>query len=47
MRQVSISEFKAKCHALLERVCSTGKPITVTRFVSPANDEDEWGVLRD
>jgi len=80
MRQVSISEFKAKCHALLECVRSTGKPIRVTRFgkplaeivpanvdeerlawigsmknsmkitgdiVSPANDEDEWEVLRD
>jgi prevent-host-death family protein len=80
MQEVAISEFKAKCLALLERVRSTKKPIRVTRFgkpvaeivpptavqersswigsmkqsleitgdiVSPANDEDEWEVLRD
>jgi prevent-host-death family protein len=80
MQEISISEFKAKCLAVLERVRSTKKPIRVTRFgkpvaevvpptsvqersswigsmknsmritgdiVSPANDEDEWEVLRD
>jgi prevent-host-death family protein len=80
MQEVSISEFKAKCLALLEEVRKTKKPIRVTRFgkpiaevipptsvqaraswigsmkdsmeivgdiVSPANEEDEWEVLRD
>ena len=80
MREISISEFKAKCLSLLEQVRATKKPIRITRFgkpvaevvpptavvdredwigsmkgtfeilpdiVSPANDEDEWEVLRD
>ena len=80
MQEVPISEFKAKCLALLERVRSTKKPIRVTRhgkpvaevvppttveeraswigsmkhslkikgdIISPANDENEWEVLRD
>ena len=80
MEEIAISEFKAKCLALLEQVRATKKPIRITRFgkpvaevvppttvmdrndwigsmkgrmritgdiVSPANDEDEWEVLRD
>lgn len=79
MIEVSISEFKAKCLALLEQVRTTREPIRVTRhgkpvaevipatpavdrskwigslkdtkiigdIISPANDEDEWEVLRD
>jgi prevent-host-death family protein len=80
MQEIAISEFKAKCLALLEQVRATKRPIRVTRFgkpvaevvpstavmdreawfnsmkdtfeilgdiVSPANDEDEWEVLRD
>jgi len=80
MKEIAISEFKAKCLALLEQVRATKKPIRITRFgkpvaevvpatvvmdreawfesmqdtfeilgdiVSPANDEDEWEVLRD
>jgi prevent-host-death family protein len=79
MKQIAISEFKAKCLALLEQVQKTKKPILVTRFgkpmaqvspapaaadpdwfgsmkdqieilgdiISPANDEDDWEVLRD
>jgi prevent-host-death family protein len=80
MQEIAISEFKAKCLAVLERVRSTKKPIRVTRFgkpvaevvpptavedrsswigsmkqsfeitgdiVSPANDENDWEVLRD
>ena len=35
MQEVAISEFKAKCLALLERVRSTKKPIRVTRFGKP------------
>jgi prevent-host-death family protein len=80
MREIAISEFKAKCLALLDQVQKTKQPLCVTRFgkpiaeivpaspppsrtdwigsmkdtieilgdiVSPANDEDEWEVLRD
>ena len=79
MREIAISEFKAKCLALLDQVQKTKKPILITRFgkpvaevippspkpvadwigsmrdrieilgdiVSPANEPDEWEVLRD
>jgi prevent-host-death family protein len=79
MQKIAISEFKAKCLALLEQVQKTKKPLLVTRFgkpvaqvsppptesagdfigsmkgtfeilgdiISPANDEDDWEVLRD
>lgn len=35
MREVAISEFKAKCLSLLEQVQKTKKPILVTRFGKP------------
>lgn len=35
MKEVSISEFKAKCLALLEEVQKTKNPIRVTRFGKP------------
>lgn len=35
MEEVAISEFKAKCLALLERVRKTKQPILVTRFGKP------------
>src|SRR5258708_14218622 len=35
MQEISISEFKAKCLAVLDRVRSTKKPIRVTRFGKP------------
>jgi prevent-host-death family protein len=35
MEEVAISEFKAKCLALLERVRRTKKPLRVTRFGKP------------
>jgi prevent-host-death family protein len=80
MQEIAISEFKAKCLALLEQVRATKKPLRITCFgrpvaevvpptvvedraawvasmkgtfeilgdiVSPANDGDEWEVLRD
>lgn len=80
MKEVAISEFKAKCLSLLEQVQKTKKPLLVTRFgkpiaevlpaspragagdwigsmkgtfeilgdiVSPADDEQDWEVLRD
>jgi len=51
MKEVAISEFKAKCLALLEQVRRTRKPIRVTRFgkavaeiVPPTvlQDRDAW-----
>jgi prevent-host-death family protein len=38
MEEISISEFKAKCLAILERVNKTKKPVRVTRFGKPIAD---------
>ncbi len=38
MQEIAISEFKAKCLAILERVCKTKKPIRITRFGRPVAD---------
>jgi prevent-host-death family protein len=35
MKEVAISEFKAKCLGMLEEVRKTRKPIRVTRFGKP------------
>ena len=35
MKEIAISEFKAKCLALMEQVQKTKKPIRVTRFGKP------------
>jgi prevent-host-death family protein len=35
MKEVAISEFKAKCLALLEEVQKTKRPLRVTRFGKP------------
>ena len=35
MQEIAISEFKAKCLALLAQVSKTKKPIRVTRFGKP------------
>jgi prevent-host-death family protein len=35
MKEVAISEFKAKCLGILEEVRKTRKPIRVTRFGLP------------
>ena len=35
MKEVAISEFKAKCLGILEQVRKTRKPIRVTRFGVP------------
>lgn len=35
MKEVAISEFKAKCLAMLEQVHKTKKPIRITRFGKP------------
>ena len=51
MEEISISEFKAKCLAVLERVRKTRKPVRITRFgkpvaevvaPSPVKDRAEW-----
>ncbi|PYX67584.1 MAG: type II toxin-antitoxin system Phd/YefM family antitoxin [Acidobacteria bacterium] len=56
MKEVAISEFKAKCLALLEQVQKTKKPIRVTRFgkpvaevvpPSPAAPADWLGSMKD
>jgi prevent-host-death family protein len=38
MQEIAISEFKAKCLAVLEQVRVTKKPIRVTRFGKPVAD---------
>ena len=38
MQEVAISEFKAKCLAMLEQVRKTKKPLRVTRFGKPVAD---------
>ena len=35
MKEVAISEFKAKCLGILEEVRKTRKPVRVTRFGKP------------
>jgi prevent-host-death family protein len=35
VKEIAISEFKAKCLAILEQVRKTHKPIRVTRFGEP------------
>ena len=35
MKEIAISEFKAKCLGILEAVGKTRKPIRVTRFGKP------------
>jgi prevent-host-death family protein len=35
MKEVAISEFKAKCLGILEQVRKTRRPIRVTRFGKP------------
>ena len=38
MDEIAISEFKAKCLALLEQVQKTKQPIRITRFGKPIAD---------
>jgi prevent-host-death family protein len=38
MKQVAISEFKAKCLSLCEQVQKTKKPLRITRFGKPVAD---------
>jgi PHD/YefM family antitoxin component YafN of YafNO toxin-antitoxin module len=47
MKEVSISEFKAKCLALLENFRRTRTPIRVTRFGKPVADVIPPTVIQD
>ena len=57
MEEVAISEFKAKCLALLERVRQTKEPLRITRFgkpvaevvpPSPDTERNKWiGSMQD
>jgi len=56
MKEVAISEFKAKCLALLDQVQKTKQPIRITRFgkpvaegvpTSPASLPDWMGSMKD
>ena len=38
MEAVSISDFKARCLAILKRVKRTGQPVRITRFGEPVAD---------
>jgi prevent-host-death family protein len=38
MQEIAISEFKAKCLSLLQRVSKTKEPIRITRFGKPVAD---------
>jgi prevent-host-death family protein len=35
MKEIAISEFKAKCLGILDQVSKTKKPVRVTRFGEP------------
>ncbi|MGH9497847.1 MAG: type II toxin-antitoxin system Phd/YefM family antitoxin [Terriglobales bacterium] len=35
MREIAISEFKAKCLALIDQVQKTKQPLVITRFGKP------------
>lgn len=47
MKQVSISEFKAKCLALLEMVRRTRQPIRITRHGKPVAEVVPPTALQD
>jgi prevent-host-death family protein len=56
MKQIAISEFKAKCLSLLDQVQKTKTPIRITRFgkpvaevvpISPTGPRDWMGSMKD
>ena len=56
MKEIAISEFKAKCLSLLNQVNKTKKPIRITRFgkpvadvfpSAPASSSDWMGSMKD
>lgn len=47
MEEVTISVFKAKCLALLERVRKTKKPIRITRRGTPVAEVVPPSVIQD
>ncbi len=38
MQEIAISEFKAKCLAVLEQVRATKKPVRITRYGKPVSE---------
>jgi prevent-host-death family protein len=56
MKEIAISEFKAKCLSLLDQVQKTKKPLRITRFgkpvaevvpTSPSSRSDWMGSMKD
>jgi prevent-host-death family protein len=47
MQEIAISEFKAKCLALLEQVCKTKEPLRITRFGKPIAEVIPPAVVMD
>ena len=47
MIEVTISEFKAKCSALLEQVRLTRQPIRITRFGKPVAEIVPTAIVQD
>lgn len=47
MQEISISEFKAKCLALLERVRTSRQPIRVTRHGKPVAEIVPPSIVED
>ncbi len=47
MQEIAISEFKAKCLAVLERVRATKKPVRITRFGKPVAEVVPPTVVQD
>jgi prevent-host-death family protein len=47
MQEIAISEFKAKCLAVLEQVRATKKPIRITRFGKPVAEVVPPTVVED
>ena len=47
MEEVPISEFKAKCLALLDRVRKTRKPIRITRHGTPVAEVVPPSLVQD
>lgn len=47
MQEIAISEFKAKCLALLEQVHKTKEPLRITRFGKPVADVIPPAIVMD
>ena len=47
MEEISVSEFKAKCLAIVERVRKTRKPVRLTRFGKPIAEVVPLSVVKE